>query len=31
MGSLWDFKKDEVDEWVNSGGARRTNNYKEDP
>ena len=24
MGRLWKFKKDEVDEWVKSGGARRT-------
>ena len=22
MGRLWKFKKDEVDEWVKSGGAR---------
>jgi hypothetical protein len=21
MGSLWKFKRDEVDEWVRSGGA----------
>ena len=31
MGRLWKFKKDEVDEWVKSGGARRTKNYKEGP
>lgn len=24
MGRLWKFKKDEIDEWVKSGGARRT-------
>jgi excisionase family DNA binding protein len=22
MGRLWKFKKDEIDEWVKSGGAR---------
>ncbi len=31
MGRLWKFKKDEVDEWVKSGGARRTKNNKEGP
>ena len=31
MGRLWKFKKDEVDEWVKSGGARRTKNNKEEP
>jgi len=25
MGRLWKFKKDEVDEWVKSGGAINTN------
>ena len=24
MGRLWKFKKDEVDDWVKSGGARPT-------
>jgi len=24
IGRLWKFRKDEVDEWVKSGGARRT-------
>ena len=24
MGRLWKFKKDEVDEWVNAGGADQT-------
>ena len=31
MGRLWKFKKDEVDNWVKSGGARRTNNNMEEP
>jgi len=31
MGRLWKFKKDEVDEWVKSGVARRTNNNMEEP
>ena len=30
MGRLWKFKKDEVDEWVKSGGARRTNDKGDD-
>lgn len=24
VGRLWKFKKDQIDEWVKSGGARRT-------
>ena len=31
MGRLWEFKKDEVDESVKSGGARRTPKTKEEP
>jgi hypothetical protein len=31
IGRLWKFKKDEIDEWVKSGGARRTNNNMEEP
>jgi len=29
IGWLWKFKKDEVDEWVKSGGARRTKSKEE--
>lgn len=31
MGRLWKFKRDEVDKWVKSGGARSTNNNMEEP
>ena len=31
IGRLWKFRKDEVDEWVKSGGARRTKNNEEEP
>ena len=30
IGRLWKFKKDQVDEWVKSGGGRRTNNNMEE-
>ena len=30
MGRLWKFKKDEVDEWVKSGGAKRTKSKREE-
>ena len=30
IGRLWKFKKDEVDEWVKSGGARRTKSNGEE-
>lgn len=26
IGRLWKFKKDEMDEWVRSGGAKKKNN-----
>jgi excisionase family DNA binding protein len=31
IGRLWKFRKEEVDEWVKSDGARRTKNNKEEP
>jgi len=31
MGRLWKFKKDEVDEWVKSGGARNNKINKDEP
>ena len=31
IGRLWKFKRDEVDEWVKSGGARRISNNMEEP
>ena len=30
MGRLWKFKKDEVDEWVKSGGANQNKNKGEE-
>ncbi|MBW1698993.1 MAG: helix-turn-helix domain-containing protein [Deltaproteobacteria bacterium] len=30
VGRLWKFRKDEVDEWVRSGGAAKNSNRKYD-
>jgi len=30
MGRLWKFKKDEVDDWAKSGGAKRTKGMGEE-